>query len=192
MEGIELLPNEQFKQIIGYENYYISNCGRCWNNKTKRFSGSISKKTGYVQVGLSNEGKQKQHFLIHRLVLQYFGEPQPEGMNEVDHKNHQRDDNRIQNLRWCNSSENNKNKTGTRGHKFVFLDELPETARSLDSYNNHGLDDVYIDYETQKLYLFNGVKYRELVPSLHGINTYYWIRDNKNNEVLLYHKVLFP
>jgi len=102
MEGVELMENEQFKQIIGYENYYISNCGRCWNDKTKKFVGSVNKETGYIQVCLTKGRANKLSSYIHRLVLQYFGEPQPEGMNEVDHKNQIPTDNRIENLRWCN------------------------------------------------------------------------------------------
>ena len=37
MEGVEKLPNEQFYQLMGFPNYYISNQGRCYDIKTKRF-----------------------------------------------------------------------------------------------------------------------------------------------------------
>ena len=40
MEGITLLVNEKFVSIPVFDNYLISNMGRCYNTKTKRFVGS--------------------------------------------------------------------------------------------------------------------------------------------------------
>ncbi len=73
MEGVELMEDEVFKQIIGYENYYISNRGRCWNNKTKRFIGTIDKITGFINVNLYNAEARRKKFQVRQLVNQYFG-----------------------------------------------------------------------------------------------------------------------
>ena len=70
MEGVELKPDEQFKQIVDYPNYYISNQGRCWSNKTKQFIGSINKKTNCIVVRLRNEWKI-QTFKVQQLVMKY-------------------------------------------------------------------------------------------------------------------------
>ena len=83
-----------------------------------------------------------------------------------------------------------KNKTGYK-QKYTFLTELPKTVESLDSYGKHDLDGVYIDYENEKLYLFNGVRYRELLTLRREGNIYYNCFDIENKQVRLYHKVLF-
>ena len=49
---------------------------------------------------------------IHRLVLEAFVGPCPEG-KECNHKNHERDDNELTNLEWVTRSENNKHRRMT-------------------------------------------------------------------------------
>ena len=56
--------------------------------------------TGYMQIDL--EGKKKS---VHRLVAEAFLGAAPAGM-QVNHKNGDRTDNRIENLEWCTASEN--------------------------------------------------------------------------------------
>lgn len=50
-------------------------------------------------------GKRKGE-LVHRLVALHFID-NPEGKPEVNHINHIRDDNRVENLEWVTKSENN-------------------------------------------------------------------------------------
>lgn len=161
MEGVELLEGEVFKQIIGYDNYYISNKGRCYNAKNKRFIGAYDK-YGYIIVGFHNKGKTHT-FKIHRLVMAYFGPPQPEGMLEIDHKNHICDDNRIENLRWCNRVQNNKNRTGANKVQYELFDEIPadeEDIIEIRDYGNHEFQDLY--YADNCFYLYTGINYRRL------------------------------
>ena len=54
MEGVELRKGEQFVPIRCYENYYISNQGRCYNTKTKNFVGADNG-TGYIKVSLGSK-----------------------------------------------------------------------------------------------------------------------------------------
>ena len=126
----------------------------------------------------------------HRLIAEQFI-PNPENLPQIDHINHNRTDNRIENLRWVNNSDNIKNKSGHFGRQYKFFDELPETAERFESYNGRDLDGVYIDYENEKLYLFNGVRYRELIPCRNRGSICYHIVDIENKVVHLYHKVLF-
>ena len=66
MAEFEPQPNEIFVPIRCFENYLISNQGRCWNSKTKKFVGADNGQ-GYRKVSLRNNGT-KQDFLIHRLL----------------------------------------------------------------------------------------------------------------------------
>ena len=58
---------------------------------------------GYMYVCI--KGKT---YAVHRLVMEAFYGPCPEGM-EVDHRNKRRDDNRVENLRYCSRVENAHN-----------------------------------------------------------------------------------
>jgi len=143
---------------------------------------------GYVMCSLN--GKR---YFKHRIVAQQWLEnDEPELKVQIDHVNHNRADNRLTNLRWVSASENQMNKTGYGGHRYVFYDELPETAEPLEMYNDHEFDDLWIDYETQKLIYFQGVKYRELRLLHHCRSKGYWATDRNNGkQVWLSHIKLF-
>ena len=60
---------------------------------------------GYLQINVPIRNTTD---LVHRLVAETFLS-NPKGYNEIDHRNHNRLDNRIENLRWCTHSENMSN-----------------------------------------------------------------------------------
>ena len=98
---------EIFKPIEGYEGYSVSNTGKVLNNETGEFlEGTVTLK-GYLRVKLY---KDKKGTLLykHRLVAIAFI-PNPEDKPEVDHINHNRGDNRLENLRWVTRKENMNN-----------------------------------------------------------------------------------
>ncbi len=112
---IGILFMEIFKEIIGFENYLISNLGRvksisrkipCKKNSFRICKEKILKnkinKNGYLSIQMGKNGKQK---LIHRLVALSFI-PNPENKYSVNHINGIKNDNRVENLEWCTQSEN--------------------------------------------------------------------------------------
>ena len=145
----------------------------------------ILKRDGYVQCFLNRKPYQK-----HRIIASQFI-PNPNNLSEVDHINHNRADNRIENLRWVSHSDNGKNKTSNKGYHYTYFEELPESAEPLDFYNDHEFDGLFIDYENQKLYVFNDIKYRELLPCHNNGSVMYHVKDIANKWTYLYHKVLF-
>lgn len=107
---------EIWKDIKGYEGLYqVSNLGRVkslGNNKTKKekiMKPSVNK-SGYLLICLSKNGYIKNYFL-HRLVAQAFIQ-NPNNLAQVNHKNEIKDDNRPENLEWCDQKYNNN--YGTR------------------------------------------------------------------------------
>lgn len=114
---------EIWKDIKGYEGLYqVSSLGRVKSLKREFYSGmnyQLKKsyperilkkrytKTGYVYVGLSKKGDVRK-FKVHRLVAMAFL-PNPHNKSCVDHTNGVRDDNRLENLRWVDASQNMRN-----------------------------------------------------------------------------------
>ena len=107
---------EEWKDIPTYEGWYqISNLGNVKSIervlpdgrhlRERVLKGSIV--DGYKVVGLSKYGTRKM-FYVHRLVAQAFV-PNPKNLNEVDHIDTIRLNNRYDNLRWVTRSENNLN-----------------------------------------------------------------------------------
>lgn len=95
---------EEWKQVQGYESYEISNQGRV-RNQAGHIMKPYIKADGYACIKLCKNNIRK-NFRIHRLVAQAFI-PNPENKEFVDHINGIRNDNRVENLRWCTRAENN-------------------------------------------------------------------------------------
>lgn len=139
-----LFDSEIWKPVVGYEGLYeVSSQGRARSldrvvattkgRGTKRVKGKVlapfTDKDGYQRINLCKDSKKKQ-VAIHRLVLESFVGPRPEG-HEACHNNGKPKDNRVENLRWDSVSNNSldkvrhgthheKNKTRCpRGHLLV-------------------------------------------------------------------------
>lgn len=100
---------EIWKTIEGYPNYQISNLGnvkslnynRTRKEKLLRFSKD---KYGYLRVTISKEGVKK-YIQVHRLVCEAFLQ-NPFNLPQVNHRNEDKTDNRIENLEYCDAKYN--------------------------------------------------------------------------------------
>jgi len=94
------------KQIYDYEKYSIFPDGRVYNNVREKFVKPVKNDAGYCYVTISNCGNKKNYY-VHRIVADHFIKNTDKSKTQVNHKNKQRDDNRIENLEWVTVSENN-------------------------------------------------------------------------------------
>ena len=97
-------PNYEFKleyRIDKEGNIYSPYKG--WNKLSQQ-----KIKKGYLRVNLRTiDGKDKR-FMVHRLVLASFNPIENLENYEVNHKDGNKENNRLENLEWCNGSYNVK------------------------------------------------------------------------------------
>ena len=105
-------------EIEGHPNYLIYPDGRVWSNyRGGRYLKHALNGVGYPVVGFYKDKKNKQH-TIHRLLAQYYI-PNPDNKPYVDHINRNRQDNRLENLRWATVSENCLNSKVPKNNKLT-------------------------------------------------------------------------
>ena len=82
---------------------YIDTIGRYWGERTiKPYKG----KNGYLIVYIDFHGK-KERTTVHRLVARTFI-PNPQNLPQVNHKDENKTNNRVDNPEWCGQSYNQK------------------------------------------------------------------------------------
>ena len=98
--------NEVWKELDGFNGYYVSSLGRIKSPRGNILKGS-KLKDGYLAVCIKQNGRfiSKK---IARLIAKTFV-PNPDDKPCVDHINTIKSDNRAENLRWVTYKENAHN-----------------------------------------------------------------------------------
>ena len=109
---------------------------------------SESIRSGYVRVCLNRKSFQK-HVLI---AKQFVNNPDPDRYTVVDHINHIKTDNRIENLRWISQRMNSNNRSDQE-----FVNEISNEAIRVNSYNGYEFEELY--FHDDVFYVYNGISY---------------------------------
>ncbi len=96
------------KDIEGYPDYMASDQGFVVSKRKMCILSGALCGAGYEVVSVFADGIRKRDY-VHRLVARAFLD-NPDNLKEVDHKDHNKRNNNIDNLRWCSRSGNNINR----------------------------------------------------------------------------------
>lgn len=126
---------EIWKEINGFPDYKVSTFGNILSFRKYR-NGKILKlfpdKYGYYIISLYKNKKIKTA-KVHRLVALNFL-PNYYGLPQVDHKDRNRQNNSIYNLRWVTLSEQNINKSNYRTD---ILETDPKTRKAITTKQSY-------------------------------------------------------
>lgn len=149
------------KRIKDFEDYAVTDEGKIISYKYKKptIMKTWFQKSGYENIKLCKDN-QGYHFLIHRLVAEAFI-PNPNNLPEVNHKNKNRADNRVENLEWCSRKDNLYESYSTMSpvrnfrkcyYKNIITNEISEEFDSINSICRFLADKGY-SYSSLNRYL---------------------------------------
>ena len=87
-------------------NYYVTEDGQIWSQKTNKYLSQHKDKDGYLKVRLVSKDDKRHTYSVHRLVLENFYPTA--GMNnlQVNHIDGNKENNSLDNLEWMTCLEN--------------------------------------------------------------------------------------
>ena len=100
-----IITAEKFKAIKGYERYLISNLGRVYSIRSKRFMIVHIDSHGYGTVPLSKKGFKVKRAKVHILVAESFI-LNALNLATVNHIDEDKTNNNVDNLEWMTYEEN--------------------------------------------------------------------------------------
>lgn len=127
----EIVADVEYRNIPGFPNYRVGSDGSVWSclkigPMRRKYPSDTWKqlkqcpRDGYMTVSLYHNGRLHVP-AVHRLVLEAFVGPCPEGMEACHSPNPERSCNHLSNLRWDTKKENGQDRirhgTQLRGEK---------------------------------------------------------------------------
>ncbi len=158
----------EFVQLKDFDDYEIlSVYPFTIRRKDNHHEVSESYVNGYLRVPL-NRKSYKKHILIGK---QFIPNDDPEHKTQIDHINHQRDDNHLSNLRWVSQAENLSNKSSFKKAQYEFVDDIPDDALMIDFYETRT---ERHEFEEHKYYYYHDesnedIFYSKLTDNLYKI-----------------------
>ena len=101
LDGLLIVVSDDGR-VFTRDHTSLRSNGRVDNRKGRELKPAYDR-YGYKRVVFSHNGKRKT-CLVHRLVAEAFI-PNPKSKPTVNHKNDQKDDNRVENLEWATQRE---------------------------------------------------------------------------------------
>ena len=187
----EVITDADWEPLLNHPDYEIC---RIYPHSIRRAKDKYVLKESLMFKNYLRVKLNQKDYAKHRLIaLQWIPNPNPTEYTCIDHINHVRTDNRIENLFWCSKYENDNNiSKASNGREIVYVDELPEDVIYVDHYNQYRFQGYYFSLTEDKFYraLRNGEN-REIPTRIHGGYRVVVLSDiNKTQREIRYNKFL--
>ena len=94
------------RNVIGYEGkYVVDDSGNVFSVRANKYLVPVKMESGYLYAHLCDGKNGTKLKRIHRIVAEAFIE-NPCGYVQINHKNGNKEDNRVENLEWCSRKQN--------------------------------------------------------------------------------------
>lgn len=110
---------EEWKNIKGFESYMISNLGRVYSKKRHMIMKPTPDQKGYLRISFYENGRNNTR-KVHRLVAEAFID-NPKNLPQVNHKDEDKENNKVDNLEWCTNLYNRGYGTATERTRIANL-----------------------------------------------------------------------
>jgi len=129
---------EEWKTIENFSSYKVSNKGRVYSFISDKMMKPYKTKKGYLRLNLKNDKGGYSKKLVHILVAKEFLLDPPNEDYQINHKNLDKEDNRISNLEWVTCKENVNHKIDNDPERLKYLKE--EMSKIGEKYNSLGVE----------------------------------------------------
>lgn len=150
------------QEIVGVSGYFIDDVTyEIWSFKRKkpRKIKLFPDGGGYLKFVVCNENKCKKNIRYHQIIVKVFIDSDYDPKtHEVDHLDHNKLNNSIDNLKVVSKSGNLMNKTAYKGRQAIYIDNIGENIPVNAEHN------VYYSKTLDKFYrlIEHTNKYRQL------------------------------
>lgn len=163
-------------------NYYITEDGKCFNQKTGKYlKGQSNYKNKYHSYNLTMPDGTKKRLYTHRLVaMAYLSNDDPENKNQINHKDGNVLNNCVDNLEWVSQSENQQHAIKNELRKFNHIYCFDKNKKLVAEYKNiqEACRAVKISESTL------GIALRS--PKAKLTNGFYWDKQPELRETVFY------
>lgn len=170
------------EHIVGTNGYYIDDKTlQIYSFKQKKYEhGKLLKghydNDGYIYFSFFVNGKVKQIFYHHIIVKMFIKSDYDPKKEQIDHVNHDKNDNSIENLSVVSRSDNKRNQSSYKGKLFNYVDSI---GNSLVINEECGIY-YSLDYDRFFMYIHQSDKFKELHECIS--NGYPCIQYSYNNK----------